>query len=73
MPLRDYICKIRDAVDPNMKIVFGEVPYYDKQVMYLCADITDLTRDTGFVPEVTFDEGIRKTVEWCRGEINAET
>lgn len=73
MPLRDYICKIRDVIDPDLELVFGEIPYYDKQVMYLCADISDLTKDTGFVPKIAFEEGIRKTVEWCRGEINAET
>jgi nucleoside-diphosphate-sugar epimerase len=44
----------------------GALPYRDKQVMYLCADIEDFTKDTGFVPEVSFEEGIKKTVEWCK-------
>lgn len=65
-PLRDYIEKIRDAVDPQLPVGFGEVPYADKQVRYLCADITDLKEDTGFAPQYSFDEGIRETVEWCR-------
>lgn len=26
--------------------------------MYLCADISDLEKDTGFAPRVTFAEGI---------------
>jgi len=32
--------------------------------MYLCADITELVKDTGFTPETPFEEGIRKTVDW---------
>lgn len=68
--LRDYIQEIGDVICPGQKIKFGEVPYYDKQVMYLCADISDLQRDTGFEPEVPFTEGIRRTVEWRRGISN---
>lgn len=67
-PLKLYIEQIRDVVNPQMELTFGEVPYYDKQVMYLCADISELTDDTGFLPEVTFEDGIKRTVEWCKGE-----
>jgi nucleoside-diphosphate-sugar epimerase len=65
-PLREYIEKIRDAVNPQAKIGFGDVPYSEKQVMYLCADISDLTADTGFLPEYTFEQGIRETVDWVK-------
>ena len=57
---------IRDAAAPGAEIGFGEIPYQEKQVMYLCADISDLEKDTGFAPRVTFAEGIEKTVDWCR-------
>ncbi len=63
-PLKDYILMLRDAAAPDAELGLGEVPYAPKQVMYLCADITSLTEDTGFVPRVSFDEGIRQTVAW---------
>lgn len=63
-PLKEYIEVMRDEVDPDLPIEFGAKPYADKQVMYLCADITDLKKDTGFVPQVGFREGIRETVQW---------
>lgn len=62
-PLREYMEMLRDAIDPSLPLGIGEIPYGEKQVMYLCADISDLTKDTGFVPEVEFEEGIRKTIE----------
>lgn len=65
--LREYILKIRDAVDPALPVELGALPYPDKQVMYLCADLEHLTRDTGFVPQVMFEDGIQKTVEWAKG------
>lgn len=64
-PLREYIEEIRAAAAPDAEIGFGEVPYQEKQVMYLCADISELTKDTGFVPRVPFSEGIGETVNWC--------
>ena len=62
--LKEYIEKIRDVAAPGAKLGIGEIPYAKNQVMYLCADISDLQKDTGFTPSVTFDEGIRRTVEW---------
>ncbi|MBO4426052.1 MAG: NAD(P)-dependent oxidoreductase [Clostridiales bacterium] len=67
-PLSEYITAIRDATNPSVDIGFGEVDYYPGQVMYLCADISELTKDTGFVPDYTFEEGIKETVEWYKKE-----
>jgi len=67
-PLREYITAIRDEAGPGLDIGFGEVDYYPGQVMYLCADIDELTKDTGFVPEYSFEDGIKETVEWYRKE-----
>ncbi len=66
-PLKDYIETIRDVAAPGAPLGIGEVPYAPKQVMYLCADITALTEDTGFVPAVSFQEGIQETVAWYDG------
>lgn len=64
--LKDYILAIRDAVNPEQEVGLGELPYYPNQVMHLEADISNLTEDTGFVPQYSFEEGIRETVEWAR-------
>jgi len=67
-PLGDYIKAIRDAIDPALDIGFGEVDYYPGQVMYLCADIDKLKSDTGFEPSYSFEEGIRETIDYMRGQ-----
>ncbi len=64
MPLREYIEMLRDAIDPSLPLGFGEVPYSAGQVMHLEADISSLSRDTGFKPAVSFEEGIRRTIDW---------
>lgn len=63
-PLAEYIKVIRDIVSPNGQIALGAVPYAPKQVMCLQADITELNKDTGFVPEMDFATGINKILEW---------
>lgn len=65
-PLRDYIEDIRDAINPNLPLGFGEVPYRENQVMKLDIDITSLIEDTGYHPDYSFEVGIRETIEWFR-------
>lgn len=65
-PLSEYIKTIRDIVSPEMTIKFGAIPYSPQQVMYLCADISELSRDIEFVPQVSFEDGIRNIVEWIQ-------
>lgn len=64
--LREYIeVMAEEAADftgEAPSIALGAVPYGKNQVMFLSADIEELCRDTGFVPEVSFGKGIRETM-----------
>ncbi len=66
VPLRNYIEQIRECIDTQTTVSYGVIPYADKQVMHLCADISQLKEDTGFMTEYTFAEGIRETIEWVK-------
>lgn len=63
-PLKEYIFAIWDKMHRKGQISLGAIPYVKNQVMYLCADISTLTKDTGFTPEYTFEEGIEETIKW---------
>lgn len=65
-PLKEYAEMLRDAVNPALCLHFGAVPYSRNQIMFLKADIRDLTADTGFLPKTDFRDGIRRTVEWVK-------
>lgn len=64
--LREYAEEIKKQIDSAALLGYGDISYTEKQVMYLCADITDLTYDTGFVPEYAFEVGIKETIDWCK-------
>lgn len=69
-PLRQYINIIRNEINPNAEIGFGDLPYAFRQVMYLCADINELIKDTGCVLDYPFEEGIKETIDWCRNNMS---
>ena len=68
-PLRRYIEILRDTIDPNLPLGFGEIPYDPLQVMHLKADISVLTQDTGYVPVIPFEIGIAKTIDEWKGSM----
>jgi nucleoside-diphosphate-sugar epimerase len=67
-PLREYIEAIKQQINIAAPIGYGERPYNKDQVMRLCADITNLSEDTGFKPLIPFEQGIRETIDWCKKE-----
>lgn len=64
-PLEYYIRKIAEITGYSKEIGFGKIPYNDKQVMHLQADISSL-REIGFRIENTFEQGIEKTLSWMK-------
>jgi nucleoside-diphosphate-sugar epimerase len=64
--LLEYVYSIRDAIDPSLAVHLGQVPYSKDTLMHLCADISNLTADTGFLPKVSFEQGIQKTIDWYK-------
>ncbi|MBO6205817.1 MAG: NAD(P)-dependent oxidoreductase [Lachnospiraceae bacterium] len=63
-PLKEYIETIRDIINPNLDLGIGEIPSFSKQSFSSCVNIYDLIHDTGFKPEISFSEGIKRTIEW---------
>lgn len=65
-PLKEFLCELRDQIDPKMEIGLGELPFNGVSLMYNEFDINAVKNDTGFVPAISFGEGIRKTIDWIK-------
>ena len=59
-PLKEYILEIQKIVNPEAPVRIGDIPYRGNEVMHLCADISLLRNDTGWMPETSFANGIRR-------------
>ena len=65
-PLKDFLCELRDCVDTGIEIGLGELPFNGVSLTYKEFDINAVKNDTGFVPEISFTEGIKNTVAWIK-------
>lgn len=69
-PLARYIEALKDCTGTSMMLQYGQVPYNRESIMRLEADLDQLKADTGFEPAVSFDEGIKNTIQWKRMQMN---
>ena len=69
--MRQYVEAIRDIINPILPLGIGELSYknpnkIDNQVF----DITELKNDTGFEAKVTFEVGVKKTIDFFRNKFD---
>lgn len=62
-PLEKYVYQIRDLIDMTLPLGIGDVPYSDGRIPSSCVDLTEVTKDTGFIPKISFEDGIKKVIE----------
>lgn len=62
--LKEYIEIIRDIIDPGLELGIGQKTGIQSNALSSCVDIYDLVKDTGFKTEVSFEEGIRRTIKY---------
>lgn len=63
-PLKEYVQIVYDIIgNKKAELNFGEVVTSPSSIMFLQADISELTHDTGFVPQIMFEDGISEMVK----------
>ena len=64
--LAEYIYIIRDIIDPKLDLGVGEKPYKTGRVDNCIMDTSITIEDIDFEPQIPFEEGIRKTIDFIR-------
>ena len=67
--LKDYVCRIRDVINPALPLGIGESSTWTKRTSSSCVNNYDLKKDTGFQPDFTFEEGIQRTVNYYEQQL----
>ena len=62
--LKEYIYQIRDIINPSVSLKFGGRK--DDNVISLNVDISREMEELGFMPKVSFEEGIKETIKWYK-------
>lgn len=63
-PLKEFILEMQQALAPEAKPIFGDVPFTGVNMPLEAFDTTDIETDCHFKPTVSFAEGTRLTMEW---------
>lgn len=64
--LREFITEMVSACSDDAVPHFGDVPFTGTNMPLATFDISALKEDCGFVPDVSFAEGTRMTMEWLK-------
>ena len=67
-PLREFLMEMRDIVDPEAEIGLGDIPFKGVDISYDQFDLKKVEKDTGYVNQISFAEGIKMTEDYIRGE-----
>lgn len=67
--LKEFLIELGDTVNPEVKLGIGELEFNGVTLSYDEFDINAVKNDTGFVPEISFKEGIKRTADWIKGDI----
>lgn len=67
-PLKEFVLALVKTCDKDAIPNFGNVPFTGVNLKSETFSIEDLRNDCGFEPLVSFEEGVKKTFEWIKGE-----
>lgn len=65
-PLREFIIEMQQALAPDAKPLFGDVPFTGTNMPLSVFSIDDLRNDTGYSTQVSFAEGTKMTMDWLK-------
>jgi UDP-glucuronate 4-epimerase len=64
VPIMDLVAALEKEIDK--KAILNPMPMQPGDVKETWADVSPLSRDTGFIPSTTLSEGVKRFWEWYR-------
>lgn len=64
--LREFIVALRDATSPDTPLKFGDIPFTGVNMSLQVFSTYDIEKDCGYQPEVSFEEGVKRTMDWLK-------
>ena len=68
-PLKEFIMEMQQTLAPDAVPQFGDVPFTGTNLPMSAFDTSATEKDCGFKAEISFSEGIRKTMAWLAGGV----
>lgn len=65
-PLKDFIIELKEEIAPEVALNFGDLPFTGINMSLDNFSTGKLERHTSFKPEISFREGVYKTMKWLQ-------
>jgi len=65
-PLREFLLEMKSSIAPNLDFIFGDIPFTGIDLNLEKFDCSQTEKDTGFKAEISFAEGVKRTMEWLK-------
>lgn len=65
-PLKEFILEIQRIAAPDKDFIFGNLPFTGVNLPLESFDCSLTEKDIGFKAEISFEDGIKRTMEWMR-------
>ena len=65
-PLREFVLEMKSSIAPDKDFVFGDVPFTGVNMPIEKFDCSLTEKDTGFKADISFGEGVKRTMNWLK-------
>lgn len=65
-PLRAFLLEMKESIAPDLDFIFGDIPFTGIDLPLGKFDCSATERDTGFRADISFADGVRRTMEWLK-------
>lgn len=69
-PLKKFLLEMQQEIAPTLPFLFGDVPFSGIDLPLTAFDGSLTEKDTGFIAEISFAEGCRKTADWWKSRLS---
>lgn len=66
IPIRELVTKIHEYTDSKSDLRLGALPYRPGEIWRMYADHAKAEKLLGWTPQVSFEDGLKRTVAWFR-------
>lgn len=63
-PLKEFLLEIKETLAPDKEFAFGDVPFTGVNLPIEDFDCSLTENDTGFKAQISFKDGLKKTMQW---------
>lgn len=63
-PLKEFLAEMNETVSKDVRFIYGDIPFTGTNLPIEVFDTEKTRKDTGFVAEISFIDGIKHTLKW---------